>query len=285
MKDQAGILLVEPTYFEVNYRINPWMQPDSWARAADRLGAAARLGFDQLCAALTAAGCELVVRQGQAGLPDMVFPANAAIVLDGKALMARFRHPERQREEPHWWTLFEGLREDGRLQDLCEFPVGCYQEGAGDCVWDPYRACFWAAYGQRSAPQSLPFIERYFHQEVVGLELATQRSYHMDVCLCPLADGAVLYYPPAFTASSLATLRARIPLDCLIEAGEEDVMRFGVNAVNVDSTLVVAGMGAGLRQRLGARGYNVVEVDLAPYLLSGGGAWCMTLRLDRSSPR
>ena len=35
-----------------------------------------------------------------------------------------------------------------------------------------------------------------------------------------------------------------------------------------------------LKHRLGARGYAVREVELSPFILSGGGAYCMTLRLD-----
>ena len=35
-----------------------------------------------------------------------------------------------------------------------------------------------------------------------------------------------------------------------------------------------------LRAILTERGYRVSEVDLAPFILSGGGAFCMTLRLD-----
>ena len=35
-----------------------------------------------------------------------------------------------------------------------------------------------------------------------------------------------------------------------------------------------------LKDRLGKRGYAVREVELSPFILSGGGAYCMTLRLD-----
>jgi hypothetical protein len=35
--------------------------------------------------------------------------------------------------------------------------------------------------------------------------------------------------------------------------------------------------------RLAERGYRVTEVDLLPFIMSGGGAYCMTLRLDRRS--
>jgi hypothetical protein len=35
--------------------------------------------------------------------------------------------------------------------------------------------------------------------------------------------------------------------------------------------------------RLAERGYRVTEVDLLPFIMSGGGAYCMTLRLDHRS--
>jgi N-dimethylarginine dimethylaminohydrolase len=38
-----------------------------------------------------------------------------------------------------------------------------------------------------------------------------------------------------------------------------------------------------LRDRLSERGYDVLGIDLAPFILSGGGAFCMTLRLDLES--
>ena len=38
-----------------------------------------------------------------------------------------------------------------------------------------------------------------------------------------------------------------------------------------------------LRGVLTERGYSLSEVNLAPFILSGGGAYCMTLRLDRQA--
>ena len=40
---------------------------------------------------------------------------------------------------------------------------------------------------------------------------------------------------------------------------------------------------ARLRAVLAERGYRCVELDLSPFILSGGAAFCMTLRLDRAS--
>jgi N-dimethylarginine dimethylaminohydrolase len=38
-----------------------------------------------------------------------------------------------------------------------------------------------------------------------------------------------------------------------------------------------------VRGLLTERGYTVSDVNLDPFILSGGGAYCMTLRLDRRS--
>jgi len=40
-----------------------------------------------------------------------------------------------------------------------------------------------------------------------------------------------------------------------------------------------------LRTKLEGFGYRIVEVDLAPYILSGGAAFCLTLRLDNAPAR
>ena len=40
---------------------------------------------------------------------------------------------------------------------------------------------------------------------------------------------------------------------------------------------------ARLQAALAERGYRSVELDLSPFILSGGAAFCMTLRLDRTS--
>ncbi len=38
----------------------------------------------------------------------------------------------------------------------------------------------------------------------------------------------------------------------------------------------------GLRAKLRERGYSVTGIDLSPFIMAGGGAYCMTLRLDRT---
>jgi len=284
VSSQPLLLLTDPAHFEVTYTINPWMRPRAWAQ--DPVGhlAAARRSFKSLASALTAAGARLEIVPGVAGLPDMVFPANAAIVFDRLALLARFRHPERRGEQQHFHERFRVLKEQRLIIDeVAQFPPNCFQEGAGDCIWDAARGRFWAGYGQRSTRQSASEILAFFGRETTALELVSPRFYHLDVCFCPLSGGEIFYYPPAFSAASLAAIRDVVAPEDLIEATDEDAARFNVNAVNIGDRLVMANASPNLVARLGERGYRVSEVDLLPFIMSGGGAYCMTLRLDRES--
>ncbi|AHJ62991.1 dimethylarginine dimethylaminohydrolase family protein [Granulibacter bethesdensis] len=277
------ILMTDPAHYTVSYAINPWMDPDSWAADAETNAAAAKKSADRLVEHLRACGASLEIIPGAPGLPDMVFPANAGTVLDGRMLLARFLHPQRQGEEPYFLAAFESLKERGILQDIAFLPEGAVQEGAGDAIWDRRRGFFWTGFGQRSNREGVEAVARYFSQDVVTLELATPQFYHLDTCFCPLSGGDVLYYPPAFTPASLSAIEAHVAPEHRLVADQEDADRFCVNAVNIGQTVVMAQAAARLRGRLSERGYVVRETDLTPYIMSGGGAYCMTLRLDRSS--
>jgi N-dimethylarginine dimethylaminohydrolase len=276
-------LMVDPAHFNVSYVINPWMQPDRWAADTSRNVRTAAQAFGQLRNALRRIGCKVEVAPGQIGLPDMVFPANAAVILDGRAMTSRFLHPQRRGEEQAFLEIFESLAERGVLKDVQQLPAGCFQEGAGDCLWDGSRGYFWAGFGPRSSRESIDHLAAWFEREVIPLELVSDRCYHLDVCFCPLAGGEILFFPQAFTEASLRILRERVPAEQLIEATEEDLCRFSVNAICVGQNIVVNNSTDRLRGILMQRGYVVHEVDLSPFMMAGGAAVCMTLRLDRAS--
>ncbi|HLZ74487.1 dimethylarginine dimethylaminohydrolase family protein [Phenylobacterium sp.] len=280
MDQRPLFLMTDPSCFDVSYQINPWMKPTAWR---PEHAATAQTASGDLRASLQEAGAHVETIGAVRGLPDLVFPANAAVVLDGKVLLARFRHPERQGEEAVFRSVFTRLRSRGLVRELIDLPEGVLQEGAGDAIWDARRGLFWVGHGPRSTRSSVKAIARTFGREVVGLELASDRFYHLDTCFCPLSGGEVLYYPEAFTAQALATIRERLPEPQRIEATADDAAAFCVNAVNLDADLIMARAPAALKARLAAHGYRLIEVDLAPFILSGGAAYCMTLRLDRTS--
>lgn len=276
------LMMTDAGHYDVSYVINPWMAPDAWSN--DRAGhlAEAVAASNTLKAALEKAGAEILTIPGVEGLPDLVFPANAAIVLDRRAIVARFSCAERQGEEQVFLDAFKALKAKGLFDEVSIFPEGVFQEGAGDCIWDKTRQHFWAGYGQRSTRDAIPVIEKFFGEKVVPLELISPRFYHLDVCFLPLSGGEVVYYRKAFSEKAQATIKSIVPADKLIEASDDDAAAFSVNAVNIDKQIVMAKPPQRLVDTLTERGYSVTGVDLAPFIMSGGGAYCMTLRLDRS---
>ena len=125
-----------------------------------------------------------------AGLPDMVFTANAGLALGKKFVLSRFLPRERQGEEPVFkkWFKKQGF-------DILELPADLPFEGAGDALLDPARGCLWAGYGFRSELAAHPRLAEWLNIEVISLRLIDPRFYHLDTCFCPLENGAVLYYP------------------------------------------------------------------------------------------
>jgi len=283
LQPTARILMCAPEHFAVAYRINPWMDPASWERHARAQATAAREQWAALHRTVRELGAEIELVPPAAGLPDLVFTANAAVVLDRKALLARFRYPQRQGEEAHFAAAFNALKARGLIDSVKALPDGIVLEGAGDCVWDAARQQFWLGYGPRSDRAARRAVEETFGFETLALELADPRFYHMDTALSPLPHGEVMYLPQAFTAAGRAAIRARVPAHQRIELTPQNGARLAANAVCIGDTIVMSACSNALRAKLGARGYRVITVPLDAFLASGGSAFCLTLRLDRQS--
>src|SRR5271169_5628138 len=94
-------LMCPPEHFAVEYVINPWMNP---AEPVD--AALAMRQWQQLRAAYTSLGHTVHTIPAEPGLPDMVFAANGATVIDGKVLGAKFKYAERQPESEAYLDWF-----------------------------------------------------------------------------------------------------------------------------------------------------------------------------------
>src|SRR5262249_33967079 len=118
----ARFLMCRPEHFAVSYTINPRMNPKRAARDAGAHAPAERAGAERGWAALrrklVGLGAAVDLVPPAAGLPDLVFTANAAVVLDRQALLARFRHPQRQREEGHFEAAFRSLQARGLIDGV-----------------------------------------------------------------------------------------------------------------------------------------------------------------------
>jgi N-dimethylarginine dimethylaminohydrolase len=283
LKERPRILMCAPEHFGVVYAINPWMKPGDWKQDESGLARQSWREWTSLRQTLAKLGAEIELVPAEIGVPDLVFTANAALVLDRKVLLARFRYPQRRGEEKYYEAAFRVLQARGLVDSIHTLPDGIAHEGAGDCVFDRSRNLFWAGYGPRSDIAACETIERIFGVETIPLELADPRFYHMDTALSALPHGDVMYVPEAFTAQGRATIEDRVSAEQRIEIGMEDASQLAANTVCIGNNLVTPACGPKLRAELEGRGYNVVTVPLGSFLRSGGAAFCLTLRLDRLS--
>ena len=270
MTEPIRILMCAPDHYDVDYVINPWMEGNIHKSSQDK----AAEQWSKLNFVLNdIAKVELV--QGQPGVPDMVFTANAGLVLGKNVVLSRFFHPERQKEEPYFKKWFE----DNGF-NVFELPRDLPFEGAGDALLDREGRWLWAGYGFRSELDSHPYIAKWLDIEVLSLRLIDDRFYHLDTCFCPLTGGYLLYYPAAFDSYSNHIIEGRVPAEKRIAIAEADAINFACNTVNVNQTVVMNKASKELQQRLNDAGFEVIETPLTEFLKAGGAAKCLTLRLN-----
>src|SRR5262249_50053776 len=103
--------------------------------------------------------------------------------------------------------------------------------------------------------------------------------------LSALPGGEVMYVPCAFTAAGRTAINERVPAAARIALDPRDASKLAANTVCIGDTLVMSACSRRLRDELRERGYRVATTPLASFHRSGGSAFCLTLRLDRSSAR
>ncbi|WP_051696548.1 dimethylargininase [Streptomyces sp. NRRL S-244] len=257
-------LMCRPSHFEVVYAINPWMDPEKPVDAD-----LAVLQWERLRELYRELGHTVDLIDPVPGLPDMVYAANGATVVDGRVLGARFRNAERIAEGPAYLDWF---RENGftALHDP-EY----VNEGEGDFLVTAGHVL--AGYGFRSDERSHREAEAFFGRPVISLELVDPRYYHLDTALAVLDGDEIMYHPEAFAPGSRALLETLFPDALLVSA--EDAAVFGLNAVSDGLNVVLPEAAGGLAGQLRERGFRPVGVDLSELLKGGGSVKCCTLEI------
>jgi N-dimethylarginine dimethylaminohydrolase len=256
--------MVRPTYFDVVYSINPWMDP---AKPTDTGRAIAQ--WEWLRDLYRDLGHQVDQLDPLPGMTDMVFAANGATVVNGTVLVARFRYRQRRRESAAYldWFAGHGYQRVRQAQEI--------NEGQGD-----YQAAgsrLLAGTGFRTSPRSHAESQEYFGVPVTGLTLVDPRYYHMDTALAVLDRDTIMYYPPAFSAESRELLAGLYP-DAVI-ASADDAAVFGLNAVSDGLHVVLPEGAANLTGQLRERGFEPVSADMSELIKAGGSAKCCTLEL------
>jgi N-dimethylarginine dimethylaminohydrolase len=255
-----------PEHYGIEYEINPWM---SRSRQADRELALRQ--WRDLKSLLEKVGAKISLLEPVPGLPDLVFTANAALIYRDRAILAHFRHEQRQGEEPlcDRWFRSHGYT-------TMHLPDGRYFEGAGDALY--CGETLLAGYRIRSDIHSQQLLGSLTASPVLPLELVDTHYYHLDTCCCPLAPGQAIWFPGAFDDYGRQALRQVVPN--LIEVSADEAHSFACNAVVVGKNVVTNTGCPKLRQALRDAGFTPHETPLSEFVKAGGSAKCLTLRLD-----
>lgn len=259
--------MCSPEHFDIEYEINPWMRTDN---QVDKNLAAQQ--WRQLYSIYTEKlGWNVQLIEPVPGLPDMVFTANGALVIDGKVALPTFRAPDRQPETEHFKRWFDEHGYQHFLQPKYDF------EGEGDAlVWNGNGLIF-AGYPWRSDKPVHTELANFFGTQVVSLQLADARFYHLDTCLTIVDSHTVAIWPKAFTEESLHAVKQFVPN--VIEASDEDALAYGLNAISDGHNIVLSDRAVGLINNYRQRGMQVFPTPISEYQKSGGGVKCLTLEL------
>ncbi|MEH0821250.1 MULTISPECIES: dimethylargininase [unclassified Micromonospora] len=260
-------LMCSPEHFTVEYAINPWMDVTTPVDAD-----LAVKQWDRLRETLAGLGHEVHLLTPEAGLPDMVYAANGAFVVDGSVYGARFKYEQRAAEaaahrafyEEHGWRFIAPSETN---------------EGEGDFAYLPeaHGGLILAGYGFRTEPAAHAEAQEALGRPVVSLHLVDPRFYHLDVALASIDDENIVYYPGAFSAASQKVLAQLFP-DAIV-ADDEDALAFGLNLVSDGLNVVLNNEAIRLAGKLKAAGYHPVPVELAELKKGGGSVKCCIAEL------
>lgn len=258
--------MCSPEHYGIEYEINAWM---SRQRPADR--GLAQKQWGQLRDLLASLGATIELQPAVAGLPDLVFTANAGLVFRETLYLSHFRHPARQGETPHdaAWFQEEGFR-------TVNPPEGMDFEGAGDALF--CGETLFAGYHMRSSARALQWVAEQIGCRVIPLQLVSGYYYHLDTCFCPLDATTALFHAEAFDDYGRKALEAHVPNLIPVEADE--AARFACNAVVLGTNVITSTGCPNLHAKLRSEGFTPYETPLDEFLKAGGSAKCLTLRLD-----
>ena len=265
-------LMCEPRFFEVCYVINPWME-GNLGKVNKEL---AKKQWQNLYDILTRASSVSLI-EPVAGLPDMVFTANAGLVHskangEKEVIVASFLHAERQPEAQLFEKFFSS--HGYRVKHLHN---GTIFEGAGDALFDG-QGKLWVGSGIRSESQALDGIIDALDVEACGLELVDPHWYHLDTAFCPLPQGQAIAYAKAFAKKSVAALNQAFG-ENIIWVSEADAINFACNAISIDQRVILHRASAELKFALKQRGFEVIEADVSEFIKAGGACKCLTLEI------
>ncbi|KRZ18078.1 Uncharacterized protein T11_2062 [Trichinella zimbabwensis] len=260
------ILMCPPTYFEVSYEINPWMNKKN---PVDKNKALKQ--WLTLKETIEQCGAAVETIEPIEGLPDMVFTANAGLIYKESVWLSQFMFPERQKEKQYFEEWF---RQAGYQVIVDDLPF----EGAGDALFAGNHLI--ASYGFRTDRQVFDRIQAVLLKDdmkIYASKLTNPRFYHLDTTFCPLNNDMAIWYPNAHTKETGRELNKMLTM---IDVAEEEALKFACNAVVINENVILPSGCLDTAGKIQQFGFNVHMVEMSEFMKSGGACKCLTLALN-----
>lgn len=259
-------LLCPPTYFDVVYSINPWMDVTV---PVDKL--LARQQWDDFMRTMQELGDIVLIIDPQSGLPDMTFAGDGGFVFGKTFVPSNFRSPERTFEAQHFERWF---RERGfKIRFM---PDDVVFEGLGDVVFHGRDALI--GYGVRTDHESVRYLTEFLPTLNIrgDVRIVDERYFHLAMAFGYINSDTIVYYPPAFDESSCAKIRHlyknAIALND-VDANEY----FACNNLVIGNTVLLDNCTSELRSKLAEHGYQARCCPMSEFKKSGGSLRCLVL--------
>lgn len=269
------VLMVKPTYFDVEYVINPHMQGQ--IGEVDKMQAANE--WEHLVDGYEELGHTVEILDGVKGLPDLVFCANQCLPFideqeNRSAILSNMRATQRQGEVA---IIKKWLQEQGYKTLSLDLDESGKFEGMGDAIWHFRRRLLWGGYGFRTSVRAYEQVSELLNTPVIALELVDDKFYHLDTCFCMLNEKSVLIYEDAFAPAAIEMIHKLFDNVILASKYEAEKL-FAVNATCPDGKNVFIQQGStDVNKKLRDAGFSVHEFSTYEFMKSGGSVFCMKL--------
>ncbi len=269
-------LMCSPKNFNVNYEINPWMKNKTGSVDLSN----AEKQWDILYHKIKLKSEIKLMENQPIDLPDLVFTANAGLMLNENFILANFEKEERKNES----LIYKNFLENNNVKVdtfFCDNDISF--EGAGDALLDKRTRNLVLAYGFRTNKKAFDYLDEKLRknnivEDILHVELVNPNFYHLDTCFCPLDNGYILFYPGAFSAMGNKLLLEKFG-NYLIAVSKDEANAFACNAVSLGSTVITNYLDKNTINLLNGFGLKVDLVELTEFMKSGGSAKCLTLEI------
>lgn len=259
-KTQKTVIMSPPTHFDIEYSINPWMNPDN---KVDKK--AALFQWQNLHDLYKNLGLKIKIIPAHKGTPDLVFTADHGVWISDTFYLSNFRFVERQKEQNLALKWYKSQKI--KVQHI---PSTLFMEG-GDVI--VHAGQIFLGYGFRTSIESAQYLHNTTRLPVIPLELVDESFYHLDTCFLPINGDTAFYYPPAFSAASIKALKSHF--DILLPITTHEAEGFACNSVKI-ANKVICQPNPTFEQKLIDLDLIPISLEMSEFNKSGGGIHCLS---------